>query len=183
MKGDHTMTDHGKLAKENFLKGYNCSQAVLLSFSDLTGFDEKTAMLLASSFGGGMGRMREVCGTVSAALMVLGILHGYDAESPTAGEDKKAHYARVQEFAKRFREAQGSIICREILEEHARALQAQEENAKKDEQIEAMLSDSSVPTERTAEYYKKRPCAEVCALAAKLLDAYLKELKTEGNAS
>ena len=70
------MIDRGALAREYFLKGYNCSQAVLLSFSDLTGLDEKVAMRLASSFGGGMGRMREVCGTVSAMLMVLGILYG-----------------------------------------------------------------------------------------------------------
>ena len=127
--------DHGALAREYFLKGYNCSQAVLLAFSDLTGLDEKVAVRLASSFGGGMGRMREVCGTVSGALMVLGILYGYDAASPNANEEKTAHYARVQEFAGRFREEFGSIICREILANHVKRMEA--EKAEKDAQRRA----------------------------------------------
>ncbi len=167
--------DRSILAKENFLKGYNCAQAVLLAYSDVTGLDEKTAMMLASSFGGGMGRLREVCGTVSAALMVLGIVHGYEATSKTASEDKAAHYARVQEFAARFRAETGTIICRELLENHAKLLEAQ--NAGPDEQISAMRSDSSVPTARTEEYYRKRPCAEMTAIAARILDAYLAELE------
>ncbi len=172
------MIDRGTLAKEYFLKGYNCSQAILLAFSDLTGLDENVAMKMASSFGGGMGRMREVCGTVSASLMVLGILYGYDAKAPTASEDKTAHYARVQEFANRFRTEIDSIICREILENHAKYLESQTENAKNDEQLVAMRSDSAVPTPRTEEYYKKRPCAEVAAKAAKLLDEYIRELES-----
>ena len=167
--------DYGALAREYFLKGYNCSQAVLLAFSDLTGLDEKVAVRLASSFGGGMGRMREVCGTVSGALMVLGILYGYDAASPNANEEKTAHYARVQAFAGRFREEFGSIICREILANHVKRMEA--EKAEKDEQVAAMLSDSSVPTPRSAEYYKKRPCAEIAARAASLLDEYIKEIE------
>lgn len=170
------MADRGTLAKEYFLKGYNCSQAVLLAFSDLTGLDEKTAMRMASSFGGGMGRMREVCGTVSASLMVLGILHGYDATSPTMQEDKKAHYARVQEFAARFRAEVGTIVCREILEAHAKHLEAMQ--GKTDEQIEAMRSSSAVPTMRTAAYYQKRPCAQMAETAARILDEYLCELET-----
>ncbi len=170
--------DRGSLAKEYFLKGYNCSQAVLLAFSDLTGLDEKTAMRMASSFGGGMGRMREVCGTVSSALMVLGILYGYDATAPTAKEDKPAHYARVQEFSARFRAKADSIICRELLENHVKRLQEQH-IAAEDEQIKAMLSDSSVPTERTEEYYRKRPCADVAAMAARILEEYIRELDAE----
>lgn len=169
------MIDHGTLAKEYFLKGYNCSQAVLLAFSDLTGLDEKVAVKLASSFGGGMGRMREVCGTVSSMLMILGILYGYDAASPAANEEKAAHYARVQELAGRFRAEFGTIICREILENHAKRLEA--EQAERDEQILAMRSDSSVPTPRNEEYYKKRPCAELAAGAASILDAYIKEIE------
>ncbi len=168
------MKDRAALAKEYFLNGYNCAQAVLLAFSDLTGLDDKTAMRLSSSFGGGMGRMREVCGTVSSALMVLGILHGYDATSPTAAEDKKAHYARVQEYAARFRTEQGTIICRELLENHAKKLEAEGDA---DAQTLAMRSDSAEPTPRTAEYYKKRPCAELAALAARLLEEYLHELE------
>ena len=170
------MIDRGALAKEYFLKGYNCSQAVLLAFSDMTELDETVAMKMASSFGGGMGRLREVCGTVSASLMVLGILYGYDAKAPTAGEDKPAHYARVQEYANRFRTECGSIICREILENHAKYLESQKEITKNDEQIAAMRSNSSAPTPRTADYYQKRPCAEIAAKAANILDQYIQEL-------
>lgn len=169
------MIDHGALAKEYFLKGYNCSQAVLLAFSDLTGLDEKVAVKLASSFGGGMGRMREVCGTVSGMFMVLGLLYGYDAASPNADEEKKVHYARVQELARRFREEMGSIICRDLLANHAKALEAEKKG--QDEQIEAMRSDASVPTPRSEAYYKKRPCAEISARAASILEEYIKEIE------
>ncbi len=169
------MKEKGELAKEYFLKGYNCSQAVLLAFSEETGLDEKLAMRMASSFGGGMGRMREVCGTVSASLMVLGILHGYDATLPTAHEDKTAHYARVQEFANRFRAEMGSIVCREILQNHVKKLQ--QAHAERDAQIDAMQSNSAVPTPRTEEYYRKRPCAEIAAAAARILERYLQELE------
>ena len=88
--------DHGKLAEENFRKGYNCAQSVLLAFGDVTGLDDKTAAMLSSSFGGGLGRLREICGTVSGAAMVLGLVQGYaDSDDPEA---KTAHYHRVQEF-------------------------------------------------------------------------------------
>ena len=139
------MTDHGKLAEENFRKGYNCAQSVLLAFGDVTGLDDRTAAMLTSSFGGGLGRLRELCGTVSGAAMVLGLVQGYaDPDDPEA---KTAHYHRVQEFARRFREKNGSIICRELLEG-----------------VES--SAESTPSERTAEYYKKRPCAKISACAA-----------------
>ncbi len=165
--------DRGELAKEYFLKGCNCSQAVLLAFSDLTGLDEKLAMRLSAPFGGGMGRMREVCGTVSGMLMVLGILYGYEADAPTAKEDKARHYACVQELCRRFRETNGSIVCRELLARHAARLQ--EEKHGRDEQVEAMLSDASTPTPRTEEYYRKRPCPELAAFAARLLDDFIRE--------
>ena len=94
--------DHAEKARALFLEGYNCAQAVLCAFDDLTGLDRETSARLASSFGGGMGRMREVCGTVSGALLVLGQLCGYsDPEDPKA---KTEHYHLVQEFARRFRE-------------------------------------------------------------------------------
>ena len=113
------MTQRGALAKEYFLKGYNCSQSVVMAFSDLIGMDEKTAVRLSTSFGGGIGRLREVCGTFSGVMIVFGIIYGYDAASPTAKEDKILHYARIQELARRFREKNGSIVCRELLENHA----------------------------------------------------------------
>ena len=105
---------------------------------------------LASSFGGGMGRMREVCGAVSGMLMVAGHLYGYDAPDPAA---QMQHYALVQELAGKFREAAGSIICREILKNPP--------------------SDPK-PTPRTAEFYKQRPCARLVVLAAQILDEYIK---------
>lgn len=176
-----TTQERGERAKFNFLRGCNCAQAVLLAFSDVTGLDDAVAMKLASSFGGGMGRMREVCGTVSASLMVLGLLYGYDADSPTEKEDKASHYARVQAFGNRFRAVHGSIVCREILANHiARLKQA---SPAEDEQIAAMLSDTPMPTPRSEAYYRKRPCAEIAAEAARLLDAYLRELDADMNVS
>ena len=141
--------DHGKLAEENFRKGYNCAQSVLLAFGDVTGLDDKTAAMLSSSFGGGLGRLRELCGTVSGAAMVLGLVQGY--ADPDDLEAKTAHYHRVQEFARRFREKNGSIICRELLS----GVQTIEGND---------------PEQRTDAYYKKRPCPALCRCAAEILD-------------
>lgn len=142
--------DRGTKAAKLFLDGYNCAQAVAVAFSDLTGLDETLSARLASSFGGGMGRMREVCGAVSGMLMVAGILYGYD----TPGDDvaKKAHYALVQELAGQFREKNGSIVCREILKNPP--------------------SDPA-PSPRTAEYYASRPCARMVYSAATILEAYI----------
>ena len=144
--------DHGMKAAELFLSGYNCSQAVVVAFSDLTGLETEVSAKLASSFGGGMGRMREVCGAVSGMLMVAGLLYGY--EIPGDDVSKKAHYTRVQYLAGRFREEVGSIVCREILKNPP--------------------SDPN-PSPRTAEYYAKRPCARMVLLAGQILDAYIKE--------
>ena len=172
------MRTRGEIAKQNFILGCNCAQAVLLAFSDVTGLDTETAMRLASSFGGGMGRLREVCGAMSASLMVLGLVHGYDADSPTEPEDKKAHYARVQELARRFREKHGSIVCREILSIRAERLRAEGLDGQ-EAQLAAMASTDPTPTERSEAYYRARPCAAVVESAADLLDAYLEELKQE----
>ncbi len=152
----------GALARNHFLAGYGCAQAVLLAFEDLTGLDREMAARLASSFGGGMGRMREVCGAVSGALMVLGLLSGYSEPADTAG--KSRHYADVRAFAARFRERclaggrAGSIVCREL------------------------LASAHVPSEaggeaeaRTPEYYRKRPCPDLCAIAASMVAEMLAE--------
>ena len=146
------MIDHGALAESNFRKGYNCAQSVLLAFGDVTGLDEKTASALSSSFGGGLGRLREVCGAVSGAAMVLGLVKGYS--DPDDREAKKAHYARVREFAERFKEQNGSIVCRELLSG-------------------VKTTEGGVPEERTDAYYQKRPCAELCRRAAQILDEML----------
>ena len=147
------MKDYAKTAEELFKNGCNCSQAVLLAFSDVTGLDEETSLKLASSFGGGMGRMREVCGAVSGALMVLGIKNGYSDLSDA--DAKKEHYELVREFARRFKEENGSIICRELLEG-------------------VKVKEGTDPEKRTDEYYKKRPCSELCYTAAKITKELLK---------
>ena len=143
---------HGALAEQLFREGFNCSQAVLLAFADVTGLERETAARLASSFGGGLGRMREVCGAVSGAAMVLGLVRGY--ADPTDADAKKAHYHLVQEFARRFREQNGSIICRDLLSGTA-AQQGRD------------------PEARTPEYYKKRPCPALVRQAAEILDEML----------
>lgn len=149
---DYENSTHGKKAMELFKQGYNCSQAVFLAFSDLYDMDEKTAARLSSSFGGGMGRLREVCGTVSGMFMAAGMLFGYD--SPETGKIKAEHYARIQKLAGEFTEINGSIVCRELLGTLAGG-------------------KSPVPEQRTKEYYRKRPCVRLTGIAAALLEEYI----------
>ena len=145
--------DHTYKAAELFMKDCNCAQAVMVAFCDVTGLDEDFAARISCSFGGGMGRMREVCGAVSGMLMVLGHLYGY-ADPGVEDCHKAAHYTLVQELAEKFRKEAGSIICREILE-----------NPPTD----------PTPTPRTEEFYKARPCARMVMIAAKILDDYIAE--------
>lgn len=146
------MMDREYRGAQLFMEGYNCAQAVVMAFSDLIGMDEKNCAKISSSFGGGMGRMREVCGAVSGMLMVAGILYGYDG--PEEGDIKKAHYARVQELAESFRKEAGSIICREILKNP---------------------SSEPTPSPRTEEYYKQRPCVRMVILAVRIMEKYISE--------
>lgn len=146
---------HREKAKELFCKGYNCSQAVFAAFCDVTKMDEATALRLSSSFGAGMGRLREVCGACSAIFMVAGMLYGNDEASP---DKKKEHYARVQALAARFRDAHGTIICRELLSSLA-----------------AGRDTSPTPEERNEEYYKVRPCMRFVISASDILDEYIAE--------
>lgn len=142
-----------ELAEDYFTSGYNCAQSVALAFSDMTGMDTAKLAGMASPFGGGFGRLREVCGAFSGITLIIGILYGYD--SPEASEAKAELYARIQELARSFEEQNGSIVCRELLglsEKH----------------------DSPVPEVRTEAYYKKRPCREIVGTAAQILDDYLK---------
>ena len=145
---------HGEKAKQLFMEGYNCSQAVLGAFCEECGMDFETAMKLSSSFGGGMGRLREVCGAVSGMFMVAGLIYGYD--DPNGQEEKKQHYERIQELAKAFQEENGSIICRELL-------------GLTEKKSEPM------PEQRTEKYYKKRPCPEMVKMAAEIMEQYIKE--------
>lgn len=148
---------HDEIARELFLEGYNCCQAVFTAFCDVTGMEQKTALQLASSFGGGMGKLREVCGAVSGMFMVAGALYGYDA--PKDADAKNAHYARIQELAAAFQAENKSIVCRELL-----GLDVKKE--------------SPIAAARTKEYYQKRPCAELVACAARIMDDYIE--KNEG---
>ena len=150
--------NHEERAQVLFREGYNCSQAVVCAFCDLTGLSVEEAARLSSSFGGGMGRLREVCGTVSGALLVLGLVCGYD--SPTDQEAKKAHYHRVQEYARRFQEQNGSIICRDLL----RGIP---------------VAAGPDPEERNAEFYARRPCLRLAGKAAALLDDLLAEISRQ----
>ena len=142
--------EHSKKAAELFLKGYNCAQSVVLAFSDVTGMDDSAMAKLASPFGGGMGRMREVCGAVSGMYIVLGLIYGYDSAEEKEG--KKRLYSEVQALANAFRTQNGSIICREILKNP---------------------SSDPTPTQRTEEYYASRPCVRMVEAAARLLDEFL----------
>ena len=144
--------NHSDYAVDLFVQGYNCAQAVAAAFGDLTGLDEKTAARMASCFGGGMGRMREVCGAVSGMLLVAGILYGYD--DPKATTEKRELYAQVQAMAGQFREELGSIVCRDLLKNPP--------------------SDPN-PTPRTAEFYKNRPCARMVETAARIMDEFIEK--------
>ena len=145
------MGKYGEKAKALFVEGYNCAQAVFGAFSDVTGIDLETSVKLSSGFGGGMGRMREVCGAVSGMFMVLNAVEGYT--SPTDNVAKMELYAKVQKLAEKFKEQNGSIICREIVKES--------------------VTSTPEPTERNAEFYKKRPCGEYVAMAADIIADYL----------
>ncbi len=145
------MKNHEKQARENFLNGYNCAQSVFLAYTQELGFDNETALKLSSSFGGGMGRLREVCGAVSAMFMIAGLKKGYTENN---NDDVKAkHYTLIQKLAKEFEQENGSIICRELL-----GLDG---------------ADNPVPSKRTTKYYAERPCEEFIASACRIIDRNL----------
>ena len=152
------MADDTPRAEELFYAGYNCAQSVFCAFEEQTGIPRAQGARLSSSFGGGMGRLREVCGAVSGALLVLGACAGYD--DPDDPEAKKAHYLLVQEFARRFREAHGSIICRELLKD-------------------VPVTEGGAPEPRTPAFYKRRPCAAIIRDAAPLAAEMLEERKAQ----
>lgn len=139
-------------ARELFKQGYNCAQSVFCAYADEIGMDFNTALKLSSSFGGGMGRLREVCGAVSAMFMIAGLKYGYTEFDND--EVKEAHYARIQNLAKIFEQENGSIICRELLGLDVK-------------------HDSPKPSARNDEYYKTRPCEELIACAAKIISENL----------
>ena len=146
--------DHAEEARRLFYAGYNCAPAVFCAFCGETGLDLDTAARMTSSFGGGMGRLREVCGTVSGALLALGMLRGYaDPEDPA---QKAVHYRLVREYARRFREENGSIVCRELLKD-------------------VPVAPGDTPEARTPDFYARRPCPRLAGQAAKILEEMLLE--------
>ena len=149
---------HKEKAMALFQEGYNCAQAVLCAFEDVTGLDRRVSLNIAATFGGGLGRLREVCGTVSGAAMVLGMAYGGGEHTDT--EIRKIHYARMQSFAEAFRQENGSYICRDLLNAASAV-----------KHIDG--KDNPAPEKRTNEYYKKRPCLQIVGTAADLLDRML----------
>ena len=144
------MSLRSEKAIEYFKKGYNCSQAVVLAFCDVLNISEEYAAVISSGFGGGMGRLREVCGAVSGMVLVANML--YAKPDPT---DRKNQYSIVQELAGEYKKFNGSIVCRELL------------GLSNNEAI------TPVPERRTNEYYKKRPCPELIGMAAEILENYI----------
>ena len=145
----------GDKAKNYFSNGYNCAQSVALAFCDVTGFDEKTTAMLSNAFGGGMGGMREVCGTVSGALFVLSCVYSHDPKDSAA---RRMLYASVQELGKQFEQDNGSIVCRELLG------------------MTELGSSKGKPFQRPAGF-KKRACPELVKYTANLLENYLDKHK------
>ncbi|MDD6619816.1 MAG: C-GCAxxG-C-C family protein [Eubacteriales bacterium] len=136
-----------KYAESLFKSGYNCSQSVAVAFAGEAGLDKEMVARLTIGFGGGVGRMREVCGAVSGMAFVISALYN---------EDKGSIYERVQEVANEFRKENGSVVCRELLG------------------LSIKGADSPVPEPRTDAYYKKRPCVELVGMSADILEKYIK---------
>ena len=139
-------------AYENFKSGYNCCQSIAVAYADLLGLSPELAARLSSGFGGGIGRLREVCGAVSGMVFVASALKGYS--DPKDNAQKKELYALVQKLAGAFERENGSVVCRELL-----GLSVKKEDP--------------TPSERTEGYYKKRPCAELVRMAAEILEREL----------
>lgn len=144
--------DYREKAEKLFLDGYNCAQSVFCAFSEDLGLDFDTALKLSSSFGGGMGRLREVCGAVSSMFMIAGLKYGYT--EPANKEVKTEHYARIQKLAEEFKAKNDTIICRELLGLDVKV-------------------DSPIPEDRTAEYYQTRPCQKLVGDAVEIIAAYI----------
>ena len=140
--------DKGQIAVDNFKSGLNCAQAVVLAFKDELKLDELTLKKMSIAFGGGLGRQRLTCGAVSGMCMVLGALL-------SNGSDRLFIYDIVQKACADFKKEVGSIICGELLDGNV------------------LKDHSPKPEERTEEYYKKRPCAELCRLAGEITQKYL----------
>ena len=144
-------------AVDNFMQGYGCCQSVVAAFADLYGMDDLTAKRVGAGFGGGVGRLRMMCGAVSGLVILAGLDCGQTEGADREG--KSACYKVVQELLARFKEQNGSVVCAELL-----GLKGYEK-----------AHSSYVASERTAEFYKTRPCAAKVECAARIFAEYLDE--------
>ena len=152
-EGCEKMSKQGDAAYAWFLKGYNCSQSVVAAFAPQLGLTEEMALRLSAGFGAGIGRMREVCGAFCGVVTVLSMVYA----DPADPKDKSRMYALVQEAAEQYRSRNGgSIICRELLAKAG-----------------AAPAGGTAAEDRTADYYKKRPCPELCRLCADLCTEFI----------
>ncbi len=149
------MNEHSQKAFELFQQGYNCAQAVVGAYAEEVNIDFDTLIKMSSSFGGGMGKLREVCGAVSAMFLIAGLKHGYN--EPNNDEVKQKHYELIQKLGHAFKEKFSTFICRELL-----ALNEQESSPK--------------PTKRTPDFYQKRPCGKFIISACEILDSVISEI-------
>lgn len=140
------MTGRGEKAVALFATGMNCAQAVFCAFAEDLGMDAETAARVSSGLGGGVGRLREVCGAVTGATLALGLKFG---------PDKAVVYGKVQEFAAMFKAEMGSVVCRELL-------------------AGTGATAGGAPEARTPDYYRKRPCSEIVRFAADTVGGLLK---------
>lgn len=143
-------------------EGYNCCQAVVLAYNDVFGIDDAVASAMSSGFGGGMGRMREVCGSVSGMVMLAGLIA--PASDPSIKVDRTRNYALVQDMAGQFKAMNGSIVCKELLGLVPMG------------SCQAAPSESPEPSDRTPEYYKKRPCEELVGISARIVGEKIAEM-------
>ena len=152
------MTAHEEEARRLFYKGCNCSQAVFAAFCDLLGLEEADALKMSASFGGGFGRMREVCGAVCGMTMAYSYLYGYsDLSEPGP---KIENYQAVARMMERFKEEMGSYVCKDLL------------------WLKEFVYDP-VPKPRTPEFYETRPCLKCVMNAARILDEEIERRNTE----
>lgn len=152
MEKEPILSPTAEKALSLFMNGCNCAQALYGAFAPRFGVEEREALRLASPFGGGFGRMREVCGAFSGMTLVMGLVFGYDSPDHP---DKDKLYPRVQLLGERFRSRFGTLVCRELLKNRA--------------------EEGGIASARTAEFYAKRPCARIVLGAAEILEEYLKE--------
>jgi len=145
------MTAREQKAVDLFEQGYNCAQAVAAAFADVTALDEPTLLRLSSSFGGGIGRLREVCGAASGMFLLAGLLYGYD--DPSDKSVKAEHYTRIQELAHAFTAENGALRCADILGKPG--------------------AEAPNPANRDAAFYHSRPCVRCVASAARIFEDYL----------